>query len=332
MTIKCPNVPASALPYIAAYLKEFGAVIVFTSPLSGRVYSISGGLDFFHDGNSTLTVTVTSNRAHFPSRMIVGGVRQVVEEVCEGLRGHSSCELVCVIPAHNERKTINNVVQVVTQALETLLGQYGRIVVVDDGSDDGTGEWLSRLYHCGELSYLDIIQLPHRVGKSKAVASALATLGKSKKVAEACDNNTLVCLMDADLVGLTKEDVAALVAPVLTGKADASLSVRKSYGGLWSPSLDIFTGERVVPYSLLMECGLDTLDSMEMEMAINQKLIEKKSRIALVPWPHVVNKSKVAKYGVLAGLRREKEMYEQMLKRGPISILKQRIEMGKQLV
>jgi Glycosyl transferase family 2 len=312
MTIKCPNVPVSALPHIAAYLRDYGAVIVFTSTLSGRVYSISGGLDFSHDGNSTLTVTVTSNRAHFPSRMIVGGVRQVVEEVCEDLRRHSSCELVCVIPAHNEGPNVFKVVRAVDDSKV-----FDKIIVVDDGSSDSDD--ITKTAFTTHV----VIRLPVRVGKSKAVAHALSILPKP---------NSLICLMDADLVGLTKEDVAALVAPVLTGKADASLSVRKSYGGLWSPSLDIFTGERVVPYSLLMECGLDTLDSMEMEMAINQKLIEKKSRIALVPWPHVVNKSKVAKYGVLAGLRREKEMYEQMFKRGPISILKQRIEMGKQLV
>jgi hypothetical protein len=307
MIIKCPNVTVSALPHIADYLRQFGASVTFLTPTSGLVQSSSGDLDFSHNGDAMLTITVLSNANHFSSRLLVGGIRQVVEEVCEKLKKDSLSELVCVIPAYNEGKNIAGVVEPVVQS-----GLFGRVIVVDDGSDNA----MYSLF--GEVVY----RMPQRVGKSKAVAYGLSAL---KGISH-------VCLLDADLVGLTKQDLAALVAPIYAGKADASLSARKSYGGLWAPDLDIFTGERVLPLELLLDCDLGSLDSMGMEMAINQRLIETKARIAVVPWPHVTNPTKVGKYGVKEGIRREAEMYKTFWKKGPVEIMQQALALRRQVI
>jgi Glycosyl transferase family 2 len=316
MQIKCPNVPISALLHIADYVRGHGANVTFSSSHSGIVDSSSGSLDFFHDGVSSLTVTITNNALHFPSRMIVGGVRQAVEEMVEKLRAgkDSRDELVCVIPAYNE----GDISAVLVPIIQS--GVFDRIVVVDDGSDRVLVPMRTDIDPARVVGYE---LLMYHVGKSKAVAHVLRVMAKEPK---------FICLMDADLIGLTKEDVVALVAPVLSGKADASLSSRKSYGGLWNPKLDIFTGERVVGYDLLMRCGLGELDSMGMEMAINNRLIEEKARIAVVPWPGVSNRTKTAKWGLVEGLRKEKEMYQTLWRKGPVGIMKQVVAMGKQVV
>jgi len=73
--------PLRALPAIGAEVAKF-AHVVFENASSGFVTSISGRLKFTHDGES-LQITILENHGHFPRAMLVGGMRQVVEEVVE---------------------------------------------------------------------------------------------------------------------------------------------------------------------------------------------------------------------------------------------------------
>ena len=82
MTFPCP---AEALPRIAETLAAFGCTVVFERDGAGFVTSIAGELRFSHD-SGTLTVEITDDRQHFPPAMLIGGIRQVVEEAVEGLR------------------------------------------------------------------------------------------------------------------------------------------------------------------------------------------------------------------------------------------------------
>jgi glycosyltransferase involved in cell wall biosynthesis len=222
--------------------------------------------------------------------------------------------IACVIPAFNERGSIYRVLR---PAIDS--GIFDKVVVVDDASEDDTALYVQSLWFEG----IAIYRLPRRSGKSRAVSYALHALRGQAD---------LVCLLDADLVGLTTADLDNLAAPVLTGVADTSLSSRNSYRGLWCPSLDIFTGERVMAYSVLVSCGLESLDSMEMELAINDALIKEKARIAVVPWPHVTNPTKAFKYGLRAGMAEEWRMYREFWKRGVVGIVRQRRELQRQVV
>lgn len=78
-----PNVPLAALPTIADELRKFGAIVVFETPRSGYVQSISGSARFFHDGWNELSVFLVEDFGHFPFALIVGGTRQIVYEGVE---------------------------------------------------------------------------------------------------------------------------------------------------------------------------------------------------------------------------------------------------------
>jgi hypothetical protein len=85
MTLEFPNVPAQVLPVLKGQLEAFGAKVHFETPSSGHVDSIAGRLRFSHHGE-ILTVEVVQEHGHFPGAMLIGGMRQTVEEACELVR------------------------------------------------------------------------------------------------------------------------------------------------------------------------------------------------------------------------------------------------------
>jgi hypothetical protein len=85
MKIECRNVPEEAMPLIAEQLRAFGARVTFSGGWSGVVASIAGKMQFAYD-RGTLTVTVLENAGHFPQALLIGGIKQTVEEACEIVR------------------------------------------------------------------------------------------------------------------------------------------------------------------------------------------------------------------------------------------------------
>ncbi len=75
--------PLSALPAIAAELRKHGAKVIFASTRrEGLVVSEAGLLGFdHHDG--FLEVTILTDNGHFPPQLLIGGIRQVIEEGIE---------------------------------------------------------------------------------------------------------------------------------------------------------------------------------------------------------------------------------------------------------
>lgn len=225
-------------------------------------------------------------------------------------------KIACVIPAYNESERIGAVLKPVVESK-----LFDRVVVVDDGSDD----YIQLIHVLEQFPNVEHCWLPVNKGKSFAVASAVKYL----------NGNVVdwVCLLDADLEGLTYDYLMSLVAPALSGFADATLSRRPSYGGLFYPKLDIFTGERVLPLSLLEECQLESRTSFEMEAVINGTLICSHARIKVVDWPNVTNPTKMAKYGVWNGVKKDWRMFRDMSKVGGVTMLmKQKKELGRMLV
>jgi hypothetical protein len=56
--------------------------VSFETPTKGRVEHIAGNLSFEHSG-AILTVVVEHNAGHFPTQLVVGGVKQLVQETVE---------------------------------------------------------------------------------------------------------------------------------------------------------------------------------------------------------------------------------------------------------
>ncbi len=80
MRITVPNVPVESLRAMAEELELFGPKVAFEeSGTRGHISCTSGALQFDHT-DGALTVVLLENNHHFPDRMLLGGIRQFVEE------------------------------------------------------------------------------------------------------------------------------------------------------------------------------------------------------------------------------------------------------------
>jgi len=199
----------------------------------------------------------------------------------------------CIIPAYNEAPRIGAV-------LETVLASalIDEVIVVDDASADATAgiarEFADR--HPG----LTLLVQPVNGGKTRAVAAGLVAA-----------RGDLVMLLDADLAGLTPDHLASLAEPVLDGRADAAISLRRNAPWPWRAiGLDYISGERVLPRALLAaHLGqLDTLPRFGLEVFMNRLWLANGLRIAVVRWPGVSSPLKGAKQGLRAGLSADLRM------------------------
>src|SRR5260370_9916789 len=144
----------------------------------------------------------------------------------------SSMKISCIICAFNEAPRIG-----AGLAVASAHPVLGEVIVVEDGSNDGTAEVVKR------FPSVRLIQCEVNRGKSAAMAVGIAAA-----------QNELLMLLDADLKGLAAEHITALAAPVLSGAADVSLSLRQNSLLLFRAiGLDFVSGERVVRKELLGE-------------------------------------------------------------------------------
>jgi glycosyltransferase involved in cell wall biosynthesis len=117
-----------------------------------------------------------------------------------------------IIPAYNENATILEAVQ---QAVSAPFPEDKEIIVVDDGSTDGTRKKLQTL---SDPRVTVVAQAVNR-GKGAAIRAGLA-----KAVGD------IVIIQDADLE-YTPNDYPALLSPIMEGKADAVFGSRFLGGG-----------------------------------------------------------------------------------------------------
>ena len=116
-----------------------------------------------------------------------------------------------VVPTYNERENLKAIVERILSAADV------EIVVVDDGSPDGTGDMADEL-----AGSYDKIKVIHRKGK----------LGLSSAIIEGLRNasSDVVGVIDADL-SHPPELISKLISPILKGEADVVFASRYVPGG-----------------------------------------------------------------------------------------------------
>lgn len=207
---------------------------------------------------------------------------------------HRTARLSCIICAFNEAPRIAAVLAVV--AAHPLLHE---VIVVDDGSTDGTAEIVKR------FASVRLISLPANCGKSFAMASGVAAA-----------QNDLLMLLDADLKGLTAAGVTALARPVLSGEAEVSMSLRQNSLLIFRAlGLDFVSGERVIRKALLDQAlkEIRGLPRFGIEVFMNRQIIAQRLALAVTHWPHVTQSKKTEKLGYWRGLRAEARMIADLL-------------------
>jgi undecaprenyl-phosphate 4-deoxy-4-formamido-L-arabinose transferase len=177
-----------------------------------------------------------------------------------------------VIPVFNEEATLEEVCRRATATLDEL-GKPFEVIVVDDGSRDGTWALLERL--SGEDPRLRAVRLKKNFGQHPAMHAGLVRA-----------RGDIVVTMDADLQN-APEDLPRLVAAV-EGGADVASGTRVSRADSWGRTLP----SKMVNGMLRRFTGADVSD---FGCAFNGY-----SRSALEPVLGVIGKQKFTKALVLS--------------------------------
>ena len=215
----------------------------------------------------------------------------------------------CIVCAYNEADRIEDV-------LRTLDGHPAltEVIVVDDGSTDGTKAIVQAYRRIRLVSY------PVNRGKTYAM---------SRGIAAAVGDHLM--FLDADLAGLGPREIDLLAAPVASGRADVSISLRSNSLGVYRRmGLDFVSGERIVPTWLVRD-HVETLAGLPRwggETFINQLVIAAALKIEVVDWPGVANTRKQQKVGALRGLVGDLSMINDALQvLSPFGLIRQNVRM-----
>ncbi|MFZ0040615.1 MAG: glycosyltransferase family 2 protein [Solirubrobacteraceae bacterium] len=193
--------------------------------------------------------------------------------------------LSILMPVYNERERVE---RAIAEVLETELPSDFELIVVDDGSTDGTREILRNCEWDGRVRLFE-----HEVnqGKGAAIQTALAQAG-----------GDFACIFDADLE-YDPQDLGLLMPPLLDGRANASFGVR-AFDGYTSHSFLFVLGNKGVTLACnvlynvylhdIMTCHkmirTDIFRSLPLRSAgfaiepeITARLVQRKERIFEVP-------------------------------------------------
>jgi len=154
-----------------------------------------------------------------------------------------------VVPARDECATIAGVI-----AALRAHAQIAEVIVVDDGSSDGTAD-------AARDAGARVISLPSNGGKAAAMARGVEA-----------SQHDVIFFSDADLTGLTPDKVDLIVAPVVAGDYDMFVGIRgrKAY---WTNRLLHFTpilgGERALRRALWEQVPAAHKKNFQIEIALN---------------------------------------------------------------
>lgn len=200
----------------------------------------------------------------------------------------------CVIPAYNEEKTVGDVIDAVKAS-----GIINNIVVVSDGSRDRTSE-ISRAH--GAIT----IELDKNYGKGAAMKKGID-----------CCSEEVILFLDADLIGLTKEHITALVIPVMADKADMTIGIFQNGRFLTDLAQKItpyLSGQRAMKRSIVDYIHDFDITRYGIETALTHAVKKNNLRILEVKLDELTHIMKEEKLGLIHGLGARIKMYWQIVK------------------
>jgi len=204
-------------------------------------------------------------------------------------------DLSIVIPAYNEIESFPTLLAELRAAIAST-GRSAEILIVDDGSSDGSGAWL--LEESRRDGALRAILLAARCGQSAALAAGLAHA-----------RGEIVVTLDADLQNdpadlprvLAALDNADVVSGVRVGRRDSW--VRKVSSRIANAVRRAALGDPVTDIGCSFKAyRRDALEQLPMFVGVHRFLpalcVFRGARFAEVPLSHRARQHGVSKYGV----------------------------------
>ncbi len=203
--------------------------------------------------------------------------------------------LYVIVPVFNEERTVYTLLGKVCRTDVSAYGYDVRIIVVDDGSNDGTPREIDRFLANSRDAPITRIRYDVNRGKGAAIREALK---------ECPAENGIVLIQDADLE-YDPADYPVLLAPIREGKASVVYGSRRRNSGIgnWSGWLyalggwlenvylrllyrtnvtDIATGYKIMPLALLKSLAL-RCEGFEFCPEVTAKLLNRRVEIREVP-------------------------------------------------
>ncbi len=202
--------------------------------------------------------------------------------------------VAAIIPAYNEEQTIGVVVEVLLTC-----PVIQEVIVVSDGSTDATVQVASRYP-------VQVVALEQNLGKGGAMKAGAQRTN--------CD---VLLFVDADLVGLNRTHINALVEPVLSGKTVMSIGVfsegrvSTDLAQKIAPSL---SGQRAVKKQFFDAVPKLETSRFGVEVALTNYAERHDVEVVRVPLPYVSQVTKEQKRGLFLGLQARMEMYKDIVR------------------
>ncbi len=204
-------------------------------------------------------------------------------------------EVAAIIPAFNEEKTIGEVIGALKQS-----PAVNRVIVVSDGSEDGTVK--------AALTYegVEVIDLLDNRGKGGAIKAGL----------DRCSAE-IILILDADLIGLNTDHVKALLEPVREGRALMSVGLfekGRMATDIAQKMAPFLSGQRALKRELLENISDLDLSRFGIEVALHKYVEDNEIETAEVQLPDLSHVMKEEKLGFWKGLLARGKMYWEIFK------------------
>lgn len=199
-----------------------------------------------------------------------------------------------VICAFNEERTVAQVVRTTVDS-----GLFRDVVVICDGSTDASAG-LAR-----EAGATFVSAAPRKEGKGAAMIKGVAQV-----------RTPYVFFIDADLVGLHREHLVALLEPVRRGQVDMAIGLRDR-GWLITRImryLPLIGGERVLERKVFEAIPDAYLQGFMTELAINAYYRAHNLTLGVCPLWRLTMRRKMQKFGVWKGLKEYVSLVRQMIR------------------
>ncbi len=205
-------------------------------------------------------------------------------------------KVAAVIPAYNEADNIWRVLEVLSQPACPV----DEVIVVDDGSQDGTAEVAARYG-------ARVVRHGCNRGKGDALLTGFRATGAE-----------VLLTLDADLVGLRIHHVRRLLEPVLGGEADMSVGVFIQGRGPtdWALRLTpVLSGQRCFRRAAIRGLELLAGTGFGAEVVLSRLARRSGARIMHVQLVGLTQRMKEEKRGFWRGVRDRARMYVEILGR-----------------